>query len=171
MTLQISSALYRLMVRNYLTFVIVIIIACCGYSTRSILPSHLKSIAIPVVGNETIKPGLGELLTEQLSEDFTKDRNLKITTLDRANLVLECKITNYEKSPQSYTANQDVIAWKITLAAEINAEDKSKSESLTKGNISTWITYDTKTETEEQGIGKAIEKLSQEILKNVLTTW
>jgi len=42
---------------------------------------------------------------------------------------------------------------------------------LAKGNISTWITYDTQTESEEQGIDKAIQKLSQEILKNVLTTW
>ncbi len=162
------------MFKHNLIFIIVILIACCGYSTRVLLPSHLKTIAIPVVGNETIKPGLGELLTDSLTSDFTNNRILKVTSIDKANLILECKITNYEKSAQSYTSEQAVSVWKITLSAEINAKDKTKSESdsvaLTKGNVSTWITYPTDS-TEDYGINKAVNRLSQEILTKVLTAW
>jgi predicted type IV restriction endonuclease len=160
------------MLRNKILFITILFLACCGYTTRAIIPSNIKTIAIPVVGNETIKPGLGELLTEQLTNDFTQDRSLKITNLDKANLVLECKIVNYEKSPQSYTSEQEVSVWKVTLGAEVSANNKTKpdAEALTAGNVSAWITYNAE-KTEDEGINLAIEKLSQEILRKVLTAW
>lgn len=152
---------------------LIFLFGCCGYSTRLGLPSQFKTIAIPVVGNQTIRPGLGDMLTNQLMDDFTKDRNLRIATIEKADIVLECKITNYERSPQSYTANQVVLTYKILLDASVKASDKTKpdTEALWDGKISAWITYDAQNETEDQGIDKAIEKLSQEILRKVLTAW
>jgi len=111
------------------------------------------------------------MLTSQLIDDFTADRNLKITPIDKANIVLNCAIKNYERSPQSYTADQTVIAYKITLTAGIVATDNIKSASLWEGDISSWITYDAGTETEDIGIDRAIKKLSQDILRKTLTAW
>ncbi|MEO0083706.1 MAG: LptE family protein [candidate division WOR-3 bacterium] len=155
-----------------LIFSITFIISCCGYSTKILLPSNIKTIAIPVVNNLTIKPGLAELLTEQLITDFTKDRTLQIAQLDKADLILECKITNYEKTPQSYTADQEVTEWKITLTAEIMVENKTSAEPeiLIKENVSVWIIYDASKE-EDEGIQQAISKLSQEIIRKVTTSW
>jgi hypothetical protein len=153
------------------SFLVIFILSCCGYTTRSILPTNIKSIAIPVATNETVKPGLAEALTEQLINDFTQDRTLKIDNVDRASIILDCAIKNYERSPQSYTANQEVIAWKIVLEASAKTTDRAKSEQLWQDNVSISITYDDKTETEDQGIDKAIKKLSQEILRKVLTSW
>jgi hypothetical protein len=158
---------------KYFYWILVILIGCCGYSTRSTLPSQYKSIAIPVADNQTVKPNLGDILTDQLINDFTKNRNLSITPIDRADIVLECRITNYERSPQSYTANQEVIAYRITLNALVKTIDRTKSdaEPLYDDNISVWITYDSQSETEDIGIARVIEKISIEILRKVLTTW
>ena len=155
---------------KYFIYFIVLIISC-GYSTHSILPSNLKTIAIPVVSNQTIKPGLGDMLTSQLIDDFTADRNLKVTPIDKANIVLNCVVKNYEKTPQSYNADQTVIAYRITLTAGVVATDNIKSASLWEGDISSWITYDAASETEDIGIARAIEKLSQDILRKTLTAW
>jgi len=154
------------------TFLITFLFSCCGYTTHSILPSNIKTIAIPIATNQTIKPGLAEALTEQLISDFTQDRTLKIDNINRANIILDCTIKNYERSPQSYTANQEIIAWKVALEADINVKNSTKSESLSlfKGNISSWITYPADS-TEDYGTNKAIGKLSQEILRKVLTSW
>lgn len=152
-------------------FIIILLCGCCGYTTRSILPSNIKSIAIPIAKNETVRPGLGELLTDSLIADFTQDRTLKIDNIDRADIILDCTIKNYERSPQAYTANQEVIAYKVLLECEITASDRVKTDTLWHGNIATTISYDAKTETEDQGIEKAITKLSLEILRRVLTTW
>jgi hypothetical protein len=156
---------------KYGVYFIILILSCCGYSTHSILPSNLKTIAIPVVGNETIKPGLGDMLTVQLIDDFTQDRNLKITPIDKANIVLNCAIKNFERSPQSYNADQTVIAYKITLTAGVIATDNIKSASLWEGDITSWITYDAASETEDIGVDRAIKKLSQDILRKTLTAW
>jgi len=152
-------------------FIIIILCGCCGYSTRSVLPSSYKTISIPLVGNETVRPGIGDLLTNQLLDDFTKDRTLKIVGIDKANLSLECKITNYDKFPQSYTADQNVSTYKITLGAEVKLNDQVKSEEMWKNDVSIFITYDNQSETEDQGIDKSVKKLSQEILRKVLTSW
>ncbi|MCX7785811.1 MAG: LPS assembly lipoprotein LptE [candidate division WOR-3 bacterium] len=151
--------------------VMFLILSCCGYSTRTIVPSHLKTVAVPIVGNETMKPGLGDLLTDQLITDFNKERSLRVTSLDKANLILNCKITNYDRSPQSYTSSQEVLVWKITLSAYVEAEDKVEDTFLYQGDVSTFITYDAQSESEDIGIDRAIKKLSQEILRKVLTTW
>jgi hypothetical protein len=150
---------------------VILLLSCCGYSTHSILPPNLKTIAIPVVNNQTIKPGLGDMLTSQLIDDFTQDRNLKVTPIDKANIVLNCAIKDYEKTPQSYNSDQTVIAYKITLTAGIVATDNTKSASLWEGDISSWITYDAASETEDIGIDRAIKKLSQDILRKTLTSW
>ncbi|MEO0074579.1 MAG: LptE family protein [candidate division WOR-3 bacterium] len=158
---------------NKLLYFIVLFLSCCGYSTRSTLPPQYKSIAIPLVGNQTVKPNLGELLTNQLIDDFTNDRTLVIVPNERANLILECRIINYERSPQSYTANQEVINYRITMSAFIDIIDKTKfsDESLYRGEVSSWITYDVSQESEDDGINKVIKKLSLEILRKVLTAW
>lgn len=154
-----------------LPFIVLFLLSCCGYTTRSILPSNYKSIAIPVATNETIKPGLAEALTDSLIVAFTHDRTLKLENIDRADLILDCAIKNYERSPQSYTANQEVIAWKIVLEVLAKTTERVNSEQIWQGNVSISITYDDKTETEDQGIDKAIKKLSQEIVRKVLTSW
>jgi hypothetical protein len=144
---------------------------CCGYSTQALLAPHLKTIAIALVENQTIRPGLGDVLTEQLINDFTKDRHLRVTSIENADIVLECRITSYNKTPQSYDANQNVYAYSITIDANGKAEDKVKSETIWEEGVSTWITYDPNSESEEKGIEKALAKLSSEIVRKTITSW
>jgi len=143
----------------------------CGYSTSALIAPHLKTIAIPLVENQTIRPGLGEALTEQLINDFTRDRHLRVTNNENANVILECRITNYNKAPQSYDAQQNVYAYQITIEANGKCEDKVKSETIWEESVSAWITYDPNSESEETGINKALAKLSSEIVRKTITSW
>lgn len=155
----------------YIPCVILCFFNCCGYSSNVLVAPHLKTIAIPLVENQTIRPGLGEALTDKLIIDFNKDRHLRVTNIENANVVLECLITGYNKIPQSYDAAQNVYAYQITIDASGKCEDKVKSEIIWEGGVSTWVTYDPNSETEEKGIEKAIAKLSSEILRKTLTSW
>lgn len=155
----------------YLQVVIFFLVNCCGYSTSALIAPHLKTIAIPLVENQTIRPGLGEALTDQLIKDFNKDRHLRVTNIENADVLLECLITNYNRLPQSYDADQNVYAYQITLDASSKCEDKVKSEIIWEGPVSVWISYDPNSETEDKGIEKAVVKLSLEILRKTLTSW
>lgn len=143
----------------------------CGYSTSALIAPHLKTIAIPVVENQTLRPGLGEVLTDSLISAFTKDRHLRVTNIENANAVLECRITSYNKAPHAYDAQQNVYAYQITIDALCKCEDKVKSEIIWEEPVSAWITYDPNSEDEEKGIERAIAKLASEIVRRTITSW
>uniref|UniRef100_A0A7C6EBY9 LptE family protein n=1 Tax=candidate division WOR-3 bacterium TaxID=2052148 RepID=A0A7C6EBY9_UNCW3 len=143
----------------------------CGYSTNALIAPHLKTIAIPLVENQTMRPGLGEALTDSLISAFTRDRHLRVTNIENAHLVLECRITGYNRTPQAYDEKQNVYAYQVTIDANCKAEDKVKSEIVWEEPVSAWITYDPKQESEEKGIEKVIAKLASEIVRRTITSW
>jgi Lipopolysaccharide-assembly len=161
----------RLRIIVYFFCIVLSIFNCCGYSTNVLIAPHLKTIAIPLVGNQTIRPGLGEALTDSLISAFTKDRHLRVTNIENADVVLTCQITSYDKAPQSYDAAQNVYAYQITINASCQCEDKVKSETIWEEGVSAWITYDPNAVTEDKGVDQAIAKLSTEILRRTLTSW
>jgi hypothetical protein len=144
---------------------------CCGYSARSLLPSYLKTIAIPLVTNQTIRPQLGEQLTDRLITDFNQDGHLRVVSGTEGNLVLECRITNYTKIPPAYNADQKVYAWRITIDAQVKCEDMVRYQTLWENPVSGWVTYDPNTQSEDDGIKEAIGKLSDEIIRKTITAW
>jgi len=150
---------------------LITILHCCGYSARSLLPSYLKTIAIPLVTNQTIRPRLGEELTEQLIRKFNQDGHLRVTSGAQGDLVLECRITNFTKIPPAYDATQRVYAWRITIDARVKCQDLVHYETLWEGPVNGWVTYDPNTQTEDDGIAGALEKLSDEIIRKTITAW
>jgi hypothetical protein len=122
------------------------------------------------VKNETLRPGLDEALTQQLIQDFTRDGRLKIVEA-APDLILDCRITNFERTPHAYDAAQQVSTWKISITASVQCPNRARSETLWEGPVSIWVLYDAGSETEADGLRKGIEKLSQEILDKTLTAW
>ena len=159
------------MLRNAGFILTLLALGCCGYSVRALLPPHLKTISVQPVENQTIKPGLDLALTDSLVKGFARDGSLRVADLKEADLVLRCKIDGYEKLPQTYGANQDVTTWRITLRAQIESQDQAKSQSLSSGVVSVTANYDAGSETEEQGIARALDKLRTEIIRRTLIAW
>lgn len=149
---------------------ILFLFLACGYSTRSLLPAYLKTISILPVKNETVRPGLGEALTHQLIQGFTRDGRLRVVE-SAPDLLLECRITNFNRTPHAYDAAQRVSSYKISMEASARCQNRVRSELLWEGLVSIWVLYDPGSETEEDGIRKGIEELSREILDKTLTAW
>ncbi|MBM3313429.1 hypothetical protein FJY70_02410, partial [candidate division WOR-3 bacterium] len=71
---------------------------CCGYSTRSLLPSHLKTVAVLPAGNSTTQPGLAEALTDSLASAFASDRTLRVTNAEAASLLVNATVSSYARA-------------------------------------------------------------------------
>ena len=57
----------------------------CRYSfSQSSLPSHIKTVAVPVFENETVEPGLQQEVTEAVSREFLNDSTLRIVPENEA---------------------------------------------------------------------------------------
>jgi hypothetical protein len=150
---------------------ILLLAGCFGYSTRSLLPSHLKTVGITPVLNSTTQPGLAEQLNDALPQAFNADRSLRVTNLEAANLVLNATVSGYSRDAASYTGDQAVSAYKVTVSAQVDVRDQVRDEDFYSGPASASITYDPGARTEEQAASEAVSKLASEIVRQVLIAW
>jgi hypothetical protein len=144
---------------------------CCGYSTHSLLPSHLKTVAVPPATNTTTQPGLAEALTDSLTAAFTADRTLRVTNTEAADLVVNTAVSNYTRTASSYTGDQAVSAYELSVSAQVDARDQTRDEEFYRGVASARVTYDPNARTEEQAASEAIKKLASEIVRQVQIAW
>jgi hypothetical protein len=147
---------------------------CCGYSTHSLLPSHLKTVAVPPATNTTTQPGLAEALTDSLTAAFTADRTLHVTNTEAADLVVNTTVSNYSRTASSYSSEslqQSVSAYELDVSAQVDARDQTRNEQFYKGVASARVSYDPSSKTEEQAAGEAIRKLASEIVRQVQIAW
>jgi hypothetical protein len=143
----------------------------CGYSTRSLLPSHLRTIAITAVENSTTQPGLAEELTLVLPRIFSSDRNLRVTSAEQADLTLMVLITNYSRSAAAYDADQNIAAYEINISAQVEVQDQVRNENFFSGLVSSRNAYNPEAKTEEAAISEAVDKRGREIVRQVITAW
>jgi hypothetical protein len=147
---------------------------CCGYSTHSLLPSHLKTVAVPPATNTTTQPGLAEALTDSLTAAFTSDRTLRVTNTEAADLVVNTTVSSYNRAASSYSSDslqQAVSAYELSVSAQIDARDQTRGEQFYKGVASARVTYDPNTKTEEQAAAEALKKLASEVVRQVQIAW
>ena len=141
----------------------------CTYGFTGTLPSHLKTIAIPVFENGTIKYGLEADVTQKVVEEFVEDNHLKVVPEGDSDSILLGKIVRYSRIPFAYeetgTVNQD----QVTIGVEVTFSDLREGTVLIeKKGIVEWGTYFLDSETEREAIDEAIEKLSRKILREVI---
>ena len=144
---------------------------CCGYSTRSLLPSHLRTIGFEQVDNLTLQPELTDLFDAGLHDEFTRDRSLRVTTLEDADVVLRIQLVSYSKEADSYTGDQRISSYRLSAAAALSAQDKVRGEPLYSGSISAQIPFDPNTATEEDMSRPLMTKLAKEAVRVLLLAW
>jgi hypothetical protein len=148
-----------------------VLAGCCGYSTHSLLPSHLKTVAVLPATNATTQPGLAEALTDSLAAAFTADRTLRVTNSEAADLVVNTTVSNYARTASSYTGDQAVSSYELNLSAAVDARDQTRNEQFYKGVASVRFTYDPDAKTEEAAAAQAIGKLASEVVRQVQIAW
>ncbi len=155
---------------------LLLVVGCCGYSTRSLLPSHLKTVAVPPATNTTTQPGLAEALTDDLTAAFTSDRTLHVTNAEAADLVVNTTVSSYTRTASSYTGDQAVSAYELSISAQVEARDQTRDEEFYSGTASARFTYDPNAtppnvNTEELAAAETLKKLASEIVRQVLIAW
>ncbi len=143
-------------------------VSCCGYSTRSLLPSHIKRIHIRLFENNTLKPGLDEKATLLLTDAFRSGSGLRVVGESNADIVLEGRIVNYDKFPYTYTGDRSYVEYRVAVSLNARCVDREKNEVFWEGTISDWVTY---TDNEDQAIDAAIKKAAEKMVNAILTNW
>ena len=72
--------------------------SCVFYSMAGSIPPHIKSIAVPLMDNETAEFGLAENITDSILAQFNEAGILNVTDESSANSILRGTIKKVNES-------------------------------------------------------------------------
>ena len=104
--------------------------AGCGYSLRGNLPDHLRTVAVPVFQNRTPVPAVENFLTNAIVNAFATNGRLRVTSVDRADAILEGEITNYSLQSIAFDAAANVRQFRLTVTLNLRFRDVRRNEVL-----------------------------------------
>ena len=159
------------------------------------IPPHIKSIAIPLVKNQTAEFGIAENITDNIIEVFNEENILRIDNEDSADSILEGTIVSMQDAPYTYSREEAVSEYRITISMDITWYDVENETDLLKKRYSGWGAYGLSGDINTDGIdndgdGKiddedndefgeprefatkiAIKKIAEDVVNNILTAW
>ncbi len=165
---------------NYITLVLsfIIIIGCGYYSMAGSIPPHIKSIAIPLVNNQTAEFGIAESITDNIIEVFNEENILRIIDERDADSILYGTIISLEDAPYTFSSEEAVSEYRININMDITWKDVDNDVDINTDGIDN--DGDGKIDEEDDDeFGEprafatkiAITKIAEDIVNNILTSW
>jgi hypothetical protein len=171
------------------------LLSCGFYSMAGSIPPHIKSIAIPLMENETAEFGLAEDITDGILGEFVEAGILSITDENLAHSILRGTVKKVNEGPYTYSKQESVSEFRYKIDVKLEWYDVSQDKNLLEGTYSGFGAYGLSGDIGSDGIdndndGKidnddddefgeprafatkvAVRKIAQDILNDIMTTW
>jgi hypothetical protein len=151
-------------------------IAGCGVYTfsGSTLPGYLKTVDIPLFGNQSLQPDVAEELTTELNTQILSSNLLRIVAAD-GDATIQGRVVGYTHNPYTYGAegfrDVTVTQYAVSISVDVTFMDNRKNEPLYKGVVKGEGIYNLDSENEDTGRRRAIEEVIEQILQNSVQSW
>jgi hypothetical protein len=151
-------------------------IGCGVYSfSGSGLPSHIKTVAVPVFENRTTEYGIKENLTAELIDALIRDGRLRVVGKETADSVIEGTIVDYREQAYTFDRSENVQEYIVRIYVAVTYRDvKNRKAIWSEERMEGWGTYDVQgdpVEDEDIGRERAIAKLVEDIVNKSLAGW
>lgn len=150
----------------------------CGYTLSSVLPSHIKTLAVPVFANSTVEFGLADDVTRAVQDAFLADRRLRIVGERQADAVLRGTVVAYRNQPFSYTREERPTQYEIVLTVKALFRDLVKNHDLWKEDaLTVRTTYNVvpvgaaPAKTEVEARAELVKSLADQIVSRTVQGW
>lgn len=150
--------------------------AGCPYSfTGASVPSHLKTIAIPLVDDQSGfgEPGLRERFTTELTNLFINDNSLEVADRTTADALLEGIITSVADAPSIVGQGERVTTRRVSVSAKFTFQDMKLRKKVWEKTFSQWGDYESGggLSQRDAGLQEAVRKLTEDILLETVSGW
>lgn len=139
---------------------------CAYYSTSATGGSGFRSVAIPLMENESLEPEIQQALTDSLIQAFIQDAALRVTDEDRADVVLRGTIVEVRDDPFTYRGQED--QFQISVFLDVSCFDvKNKKLLWEEKRLKGYGIYSAAGQREEArhaGLGAAFDILTRDIV-------
>ena len=115
-----------------------VVLAClvggCGYSIGlgGNLPSHLKTVAVPIFVNSTQQPAVEGVITAAVVNAFVTSGRLKVVSVKEADAILEGNIISYNLDSIAYNSQINVTVYRLRVRVNILFRDIRQNTTLYK---------------------------------------
>ena len=152
------------------------LLGCGVYSfSGSGLPSHIRTVAVPLFGNQTTEYGIKEKLTDEIIDRLVKDGRLKVVGKEDADSIISGLVVEYKNLAYTYDKSENVQEYIVHIYVGVSYQDvKNKKVIWEEERMEGWGTYDVQAdspEDEELGRERAIAKLAQDIINKTVAGW
>jgi hypothetical protein len=158
--------------------VIVTLSGCagCPYSfTGASVPPHLKTIAIPIVDDQSGygDPTLRDTFSQQLLNRFVNDNTLQPADRNSADSILEGVITSVKDAPAVVEGGDQVSKRRITVTAHVTFRDLKLRKKVWEKDFTQWGDYSSGGGLTQRndGIAEAVRKITEDILNETVAGW
>jgi outer membrane lipopolysaccharide assembly protein LptE/RlpB len=116
--------------RAALLLVAALVLGGCGYTTHGHLPSDVKTVAVPILGNRTTKPFVETEMTRALADAFAQDGRLKLASRDVADTVLEGEVISYELVSIAFDPAANIRLYRLVVTMNVRFKDQRRNVML-----------------------------------------
>lgn len=149
----------------------------CTYSFKGANPPEgINTIFIPSFRDESGfgLPSLAENMTQLLKLKFIRDNTLEYAEKTSADGMLDCVIRSVQDEALVVSGNEQVSKRKLTISVSVDFSNLKKQKTIWKKDFSNWGEYDSSGggfSKRDEGINAAIDKISEDILLEVISNW
>ena len=153
------------------------------YTTRPNLPTHAKSIAVPMFKNKSYFDdyvrGLETEVTQSVRKAFLQNGRLKVEGRESAALILEGEVLNLTRKPLRVDRYGEPAETQLKISARISLYDVKESRYIFRKQVLTneaakpesGVYNLRRGESEALGRQRAMEDLGKAIARKVLDRW
>lgn len=154
--------------KRWLILCICVTLSGCGYTVaNSRLADDYGTIAVPAFKNESFEPDIQTRVSNLLIRELQADGRLRVVDNPAsADLVLRGRITDFDAHAISFSTDDNIGQFKITLSASASLEDRRDGRMLwQQDNIRGTDFYQTVGgRTREEALEEATENLVETII-------
>ncbi len=158
-----------------------VVVAGCGYSTRSLLPEHYRTVFVPPFENkinymaqdtrQVYIPGLETRVREAIVDRYLFDGNLHVVPQDEASLVLKGQLLAFEREELRLDQNEGVKEYRIRVIVALTLWDPATKETVwQEPSFAGEATYYT-ADPESAAIDAALKDLALRVVARTVENW
>ena len=153
-----------------------VLAGCYGFSGGGGLPSHMRTVWVAPIENESTQFGIAESLMDELLTAARQRLGLRLASEGEADAVITAQIRRYSDEAVNFDAvggvGADVFQRRVTVSVSVEILDVADNL-IIWGNQSLTGTgeYEPGAETEDQALIVALENLVQQIVDGAQSQW
>lgn len=113
----------RARARGAALLALVLALGGCGYSFQGTLPSHVKTVAVPIFINRTQQPAVEAVITRAIVDAFATNGRLRVVRPEDADSILEGEVLQYTVGAIAVDPSLNVQQYRLGVTLNLRMRD------------------------------------------------